>query len=439
MKKLSRVIIVGRTNVGKSALFNRLSSTVKSLIFDEVGVTRDYIKDVVFWKGKKFELIDSAGLSFKKSADPLLEKVRLSALELLSSAQLIIFLVDGTAGVLPEDHEISKAIHKTGKKVILAINKIDTKRAQEQLYEFDRLGHKTTLPISALHGTNVSDLLDITVKALEDEPGAVETQKAQFKIVLLGKPNVGKSSVMNALLKEERSLVTNIPGTTREAVSEKIQFFKETIEITDTPGVRRKRGIDLELEGLMVKSALRAVRESEIVLLLLDASAGKIADQELKLAYYAFDDQKKSLIILFNKQDLSDAQIQADLKFSLEEHERLLKKVVTLNISAKTGKNIGNILPTVQEVWERYNKEIPQEELVVLFKQALIRTPLYKQGQALRLMSAKQLKTAPMTIVLYVDNPVWYGPTQLGFFENVLRSHTDLRGVPVQFLVRKAT
>ncbi len=437
MKQLGRVIIVGRTNVGKSALFNRLSSTVKSLIFDEVGVTRDYIKDVVIWKGKKFELVDSAGLSFKKSADPLLERVRLSALQLLDSAQTIIFVVDGTAGVLPEDHEISKAIHKTGKKVLLAINKIDTKRAQEQLYEFDRLGHKAVFPISALHGTGVTELLDGVVEALADEPGGIDVKKPQFRMVLLGKPNVGKSSLMNALLKEERSLVTDIPGTTREAVSESIQFFKETIEITDTPGVRRKKGIDLELEGMMVKSALRAVRESDVVLLLLDAASGQIADQELKLAYYALDDQKKALILLFNKQDLTDAQTQADLKFNLEEHERLLKKVVTMNISAKTGKNIGSILPNVHEVWQRYNQEIAQEELVVLFKQALIRTPLYRLGKTLRIMSAKQIKTAPMTIALYVDNPVWYGPSQLAFFENILRGHIDLRGVPVQFVVRK--
>jgi len=439
VKKLSRVIIVGRTNVGKSALFNRMSSTVKSLIFDEHGVTRDYVKDVVTWKDKSFELIDSAGLSLKKSTDPLLERVRLSALNLVSSAHVIIFVVDGKSGLLPEDHEISKALHKSGKKVILAINKIDTKLAQEQTYEFDRLGYKTICPISALHGTGVTDLLDTIAEALADEHGVVEVKKAGLSVVLLGKPNVGKSSLMNQLLKEERSLVTDIPGTTREAISENIQFFKETIEITDTPGVRRKRTIDLELEGMMVKSSLRAVREADIVLLLLDAAAGKISDQELKLAYYAFDDQKKGLLLLFNKQDLTDDQTKADLEFSLEEHEHLLKKLVTMNISAKTGKNIGSILPTVHEIWERYNKQFSQEEIVVLLKQALIRTPLYRTGQMLRLMSAKQIKTAPITIVLYVDNPSWYGPSQLGFFENVLRGYTDLRGVPVHFVVRKAS
>jgi GTP-binding protein len=437
MKNLSRVTILGRTNVGKSALFNRLSSTVKSLIFDEQGVTRDYVKDEVSWKGKTFELVDSAGLSLRKSSDPLLDKVRLTALNLLNSSQVIIFVVDGKSGILPEDYEISKHIHKSGKKVILAVNKIDTNAAQEQLYEFDKLGYDTIIPISALHGTAIHELLDAIVVALADESGVVETKKVGLKIVLLGKPNVGKSSLMNMLLKEERSLVTDIPGTTREAISERIQFFKETIEITDTPGIRRKKTIDLELEGMMVKSAFRAVRDADIILLLLDASEGKISDQELKLAYYAFDDQKKGVILLFNKQDITDEEAHKDLDFSLSEHKHLMKKLVSLNISAKTGKNVGSILPTVQKVWDRYTKEFSQEELVVLFKQALIRTPLYRSGSPILFKTVKQIRNAPITIVFFATHPTWFGPSQLAFFENVLRGATDLRGAPIQFIVRK--
>lgn len=438
MKKLNRVILIGRTNVGKSALFNRLSSTVKSLIFDEAGVTRDYIKDTVTWKDTTFELIDSAGLSFKKSADPLLEKVRLQALDLLQTASVIVFVVDGAAGLLPEDHEIAKAAHKSGKSVILAINKIDTKLAQEQLYEFDRLGFKNTEAVAALHGIGVPELLDKIVVELAQAPSVVLPQKPQFKVALLGKPNVGKSSLMNALLQQERSLVTDIPGTTREAISERIAFFKEDIELIDTPGIRRKRSVEEELEGLMVKSALRAVREADIILLLIDASAGAFSDQELKLAYYSFENQKKALVIIYNKQDLTDAESKERLAFSLEEHEHLFKKLVSINISAKTGKNVGTILPTVHEVWERYNKQFSNDELTLLFKQALIRTPLYKSGSPIWFSNAEQIKTAPITIVVYIDNPKWFDPSQQGFFENVLRSHSDLRGVPIHFIARKA-
>jgi len=439
MKKLNRVIIVGRTNIGKSTLFNRLSSTVKSLIFDEEGVTRDYIKDVVQWKGHDFELFDSAGLSFKKNDDPIQEKMRLSALSFFESSNLILFVVDGVVSMLPEDHDIAKAIHKSGKKTVLVINKMDVKVAQEQVHDFDRLGFKKIVPISAQHGKGIGELLDAIVEELAQVGGTIELQEPGCSVVLLGKPNVGKSSLMNALLEQERSLVTDIPGTTREAIHEKIQFYKETIELVDTPGVRRPRSIEQELEGMMVKSALRAVRSSNIVLLLVDASSGMLSDQELKLAYYAFEDQKKALIILFNKQDLMDEQIKKDLEFNLERYEHLLDKIITLSISVKTGKNIGKILPTVHEVWQRYSHQFQQEELVVLFKQALMRTPLYRAGAPLRFYSARQIKTAPITIMLYVEKPQWFESSQLGFFENVLRSHRNLRGVPIHFVVRKAS
>jgi GTP-binding protein len=440
MKKLNRVLIVGRTNIGKSTLFNRLSSTVKSLILDEEGVTRDYIKDVVNWRGKDFELVDSAGLSFKKSSDPIHEKMRMSALDLIDSAQLIAFVVDGVVGVLPEDYEISKAVHTSGKKAILLINKIDTARAQEQIHEFDRLGYKIVLPISAQHGTGVTELLDCIVEQLQGVAGeAKEQAEPEFKVVLLGKPNVGKSSLMNALLQEERSLVTNIPGTTREAVREKVQFYKETIELIDTPGVRRSRSVEEQIEELMVKSSLRAVRDANIVLLLIDASQGTVSDQELKLTYYAFDNQKKAVIILFNKTDLVDEEIRARLDHSLEEHQHLMKKVETLTISAKNGKNVGKILSLVHEVWQRYSKQFTQQELVVLFKSALAKKPLYRAERSLHFFTARQIATGPITIVLEVAEPQFWQESQLRFFENVLRDYTDLRGVPVKFIPRKGS
>jgi GTP-binding protein len=440
MKKVARVLIVGRTNIGKSTLFNRLSTSVKSLIFEQEGVTRDYIKDVVVWKGVEFELVDSAGLSFRKSQDPLMEKIRLQALSLLDTAMVIIFVVDGTVGILPEDYEISKAVHKTGRSTLLVINKMDHRQAQEQVHEFVRLGYDQQLPISAIHATGIVPLLDAVVEALAQVPQMSMVESGPlFKVVLLGKPNVGKSSLMNALLQEQRSLVTDIPGTTREAIKETIQFYQETIELTDTPGVRRKRAVEEDLETLMVKSSLSAVREADVVLLLLDSSQGILADQELKLAYYAFEQRKKALIVLFNKSDLMNNQRAQELSFNLEPYEHFLKKIVQLHISCKTGKNVGKILSTVHEVWQRFNKEFSQQELVILFKQALARSPLFKSGQPLKLFSAKQIKKAPLTIVLYVNEPDWFGPSQRGFFENVLRGYTDLKSVPVEFIVRRVS
>lgn len=439
MSKLNRVLIVGRTNIGKSTLFNRLSTSVKSLTFEQEGITRDYIKDVVEWKNTQFELVDSAGLSFKKSQDVLQEKVRLSALDLLNSAQLVVFVVDGTVGMLPEDSVIAKELHKSGKNVTLVINKTDRKESKEHIYEFARLGFGEPLLISAQHGTGINELLNIIVEKLADVEPVFEEHTTQFKVVLLGKPNVGKSSLMNALLQEQRSLVTDIPGTTREAIYESINIDTETIELIDTPGVRRQRSVTEDLENLMVKSAFRAVRDADIVLLMLDSSAGKIADQELKLAYYVFEEHKKGLILLFNKLDLMNEQLREELDFSLDEYRTLLKKVVTLNISAKTGKNVHKVLPAVQKIWQSYSHEFSQEELSVLFKRALQEKPLYSSGNVLRLYKVQQIKTRPITIALWVNEPRWFGPSQLGFFENILRSEYDLLGTPIQFTVRKAT
>jgi GTP-binding protein len=256
------------------------------------------------------------------------------------------------------------------------------------------------------------------------------------RVVLLGKPNVGKSSLMNLLLKKERSIVADVPGTTREAISERITFYQEDMLITDTPGVRRKRSIDEPLESLMVKSTLHAVKDTDIVLLLIDASQGTIADQELKLAFYAFNEQYKSVILLYNKTDLVEGYAQEQLSRDMQFYEHFLKKVVTLNISCKTGKNVGRILPLVKQVWQRYTMTIPKHELIRVLKEALLRTPLFHKTQRLDVHWARQLSSAPMTILLMVNEPQWFGESQLAFFENVLRKNYDLKGVPVRFVVR---
>src|SRR5579859_5003875 len=181
MSKICRVIIVGRTKIGKSTLFNRLSTAVKSITFEQEGVTRDYIKDIVSWKSTQFELVDSAGLSFKKSNDAMQEKIRLSALNLFETSQLILFLVDGSAGVLPEDNQIAKAIHKSGKKTVMAINKMDKKIAQDNIHDFDKLGFKMVQQISAQHGTGVSELLDTIVEQIADIPEGIKEEKPRFK------------------------------------------------------------------------------------------------------------------------------------------------------------------------------------------------------------------------------------------------------------------
>jgi len=432
---MSKVVIVGRTNVGKSTLFNRLSNEVKSITLDYVGVTRDFVKDIIEWDGVEFELVDTGGMEFGKTQDPILKKVREVGLELVNEADLIIFVCDGTIGVLPEDREIANLLHKLNKKVILVSNKIDTKKAQENQYEFEQLGFKNFINISAQHSIGIGDLLSLIVDIIRPLKIS-KKEEPLFKVSLLGKPNVGKSSLLNLLVKNERAIVSDIPGTTREALSEKIKFYKETIQITDTAGVRRKRSIKENIENLMVKSTFDAVRHSEIVLLLVDVSQASISDQELKLAFYVFE-QGKALIILFNKQDLLTEQKKKELDFSLEPYKYLFDKIETLNISCQTGKNIGQIIPIVDQLWKKYSQKFSDIELNSLFKKALQNKPLHHKTLPLIVYSVSQIQSSPITILLKVNEPKWFGESQLAFFEKFLRQKYDLKGVPVVFTLKK--
>ncbi len=435
MSKLPKVVIIGRTNVGKSTLFNRLSTSVKSLILDYEGVTRDFITDVVSWQGTTFQLIDSGGISIKKSTDPLTEKVRQIVFKLLEEADLLLFVVDGKTGLLPEDHEINKLLRKMNKNFIVVMNKIDAKNAREHEHEFQKLGGDA-LGISANHGTGIGELLGLIVTKIAKNSSEFVLDKPKFNVVLLGKPNAGKSSLMNILLEEERSLVFAEPGTTREPITEKLRFYQETIQLTDTPGIRRKRGVTETLETMMVKTSFKAVERANIVLLLVDGTYGELSDQELKLAFYTFENNK-ALILLINKDDLITEENHKDLDYEFEKYHHLFKKVPKLFISCKTGKNIGKILPLVTKVWERYSQTLPDQDLTELFKAAFAKTPHYHKTSLLILRKVKQVKTAPLLFVLIVNEPLWFGASQLSFFENVLRKKYDLMGVPVKFIPRK--
>lgn len=437
--KAPKVVIVGRMNVGKSTLFNRLAVNVKSMIFDYEGVTRDFLQDIVTWQSQTFQIIDTGGISLKKSPDELLEKSRTKVLELIQEADVCLFVCDGTVGVLPEDRDIAKQLRRFGKKVILVVNKMDVHIAQEQLHEFDRLGFKVIIPISAQHARGTEDLLSAILHELPESSttAADDNQSVKCRVVLLGKPNVGKSSLINLLAQKERSLVSPIPGTTREAISEKITFYQEDILVTDTPGIRKKGAVSETLETMMVKTSFRAVDAAHIVLLMVDASEGQLSDQELKLAFYAFEDCKKAVIILFNKQDLTDEDSKESLQSDVSLYKHLMSKVESLSISCKTEKNIGRILPLITKVWERYSQQLPEEELSLLFKDALRRRPFYKNEQPLMIHTVKQTYTAPLTIILKVNMPEWFGPSQLSYFENVLRKKYDLKGTPIKFLLRK--
>jgi len=339
--------------------------------------------------------------------------------------------------MLTEDREIAKLLHKVGKPVIVLVNKADAKISQENMHEFERIGHRPVISISAAHGSGTEDLLEQMMTFLPSHYIEEEPERLEPKVVILGKPNVGKSSLINLLLGQERALVADMPGTTREAITEKIRFYSEDIQVTDTPGIRRKRGVTEPLETLMVKSSSHALDQANMVLLMIDASEGQIADQELKLAFYAFEEKYRALIILFNKNDLADERQKELLVDDLDNYEHLMKKVEQLTISCKDGKNIGRVLPLIKKVWARHCQEFSSSELTMLIQEGIRRRPIFKSEQELFVLQAKQVKTAPITIALKVNLPQWVEKNHLVYFEQLMRKKYDLKGVPIRFIVTR--
>ena len=435
-KKMPMVAIVGRMNVGKSTLFNRLSRDVKSITLDYEGVTRDIQKDCVEWQGVAFSLVDTGGMSLRKREDKLLEQVRKKALDSIDESDVVLFMVDGKVGVLPEDEEIACFLREKHKKTILLVNKSDAKITLENQYTFYELYHNELVLISAEHGLGINDLLNTLVGFLPAR-GKKDDIKPLYKVVFVGRPNVGKSSLMNALLDQERSLVADLPGTTRESISENISFYQEHLQITDTAGIRRKSAVEEDLECLMVKNSFQALKGSDIVVLIVDPLEPRLVDQELKLAFYAFEEHYKALIILINKSDLFDESKEAQFEVNFDEYDHLIKRIETMKISCKTGKNVGRVLSLVKKVWDRHSQQLPMEDVAQLFFARLERAPLMRSGKRLELRRVKQLATAPITIGLQVNFPDLFESSQLKFFENLLRDEYDLRGVPVKFIVRK--
>lgn len=436
MSKRPSVVLVGRMNVGKSTLFNRLASTVKSMTLDYEGVTRDILRDTVSWSDYVFDIVDTGGIHIRKDEDLIFQKVRNKALQALDEAAVVLLVIDGIVGILPEDRELAQLLHKKGKKVIVVVNKIDHSQAAQGVHEAERLGFEHIIPLSAEHGTGINELLDEIVSLLP-LGGTKQKDAPDYKVVFLGRPNVGKSSLMNALVKEERSIVSDVPGTTREAITERVAFYQEHIELTDTPGVRRKRSIGGELEPLMVKSALNALKDAQIVVMVLDVTQAQIVDQELKLAYYAFADHYKGLILLLNKIDLMTDLMKADLERNMDFYSHLIKKIPVMQISCVSGKNIGKVLPLINKVWHRYSQTLPDEEINRLFISELQKKPLMHKREPLRVYRVWQQSSAPITLIMEVNEPKWFEESQLGFFENLLRQEYDLVGVPVRFIVRK--
>ena len=433
-----KVVIVGRTNVGKSTLFNRLSETERSIVFDREGVTRDHVHEVISWKDTTFDLIDTGGLPLEKIKDTIVKGIQRSVSDMLEKASLLLFVCDGKNGLTEEDRRVAKIIHKSKKTTFLLLNKSDSSNMfDEHLPEFYALGFKKILSISALHGTAINEVLDIISNAL-GQTKPVEEDVPEYRVAILGKPNAGKSSLMNLLLQEERAIVSEIAGTTREAISERVRFNEEMVQLIDTAGVRRKARVNDELEEEMVKSSLKSARDADIVILMVDSDEGKISDQELKLLFYARE-QKKSIILVLNKVDLLDEYKGLTMDSCLDEYKFFLKHVPILRISCKTQKNVGSVLKEILKARKRRLQKFDTILVDELVKEAVIRRPMYHKTNLMRIFRTKVAEgTKVPTFIMYVNYPQWFGESQLRYIENVLRKEYDLLGCPVSIIAQKA-
>jgi len=436
-KTQAQVVLAGRTNVGKSSLFNRIASNVESIALDQPGVTRDVLHDVVTWNNIAFQLSDSGGITARVPQDEMDKKVREKALQEIEHAAVVILVCDVQVGITNEDRELAHLFQRHNKNLVLAVNKVDSQELQDVQYEFESLGIPAIFYVSAVHGRNIGDMLDYVTDEIKNQGfTSVSAEKSSFRVVLLGKPNVGKSSLLNMLTHQERAIVSPQEGTTREPIKEQIHFYQQPIDLIDTAGVRRKRSVNDTLETMMVKTSLEAVRRAHIVLLLVSADEPFLSAQVLKLASYVFE-QGAALILLLNKSDLLDESKKLTFKESLQEYKFITDKLEYLVISCKDGKNVGKVLPLVQKVWEAYSLKIPNEVLSHLLVTALIQRPLYKNQNRLHCYGARQVGNAPMRIELIVDNVLYWEESHLSFLENVLRKEYGLKSVPVLFTLKQ--
>ena len=424
------VAIVGRPNVGKSTLFNQIGKKRISIVDDMPGVTRDRIYLDAVWLGKPFVMIDTGGIEFSGD-DKILSSMRDQAKLAMDEADVIVFVVDGRTGLTTSDEEVGKMLRTTKKPVILAVNKIDSPKQDNDIYEFYNLGLGDPIPIAAANALNLGDLLDAVVAAFPDNSDEDE-ESDEIHIAVIGRPNVGKSSLVNTLLGEERVIVSDIPGTTRDAID--THFKKDDIKFTliDTAGMRRKAHIDEAIEHYSVLRSLRAIDRSDVVLMVINAVEG-ITDQDTKIAGYAHD-SGKGVILVVNKWDIYENKDEkSTLRFTEDLREKIgfLQYAPVIYISALTGQRVHRITDLVKYVADQQSMRIKTSVLNELLRDAIA----YK-GKPLKVLFMTQAGIKPPKFIIFVNDPELMHFSYLRFLENKIRETFGFEGAPLKLIVR---
>jgi GTP-binding protein len=430
------IAIVGRPNVGKSTLFNKLVGKRIAIVEDTPGVTRDRIYADGEWLDYRFTLIDTGGIE-PESEDIIAKQMRRQAELAIDTAHVIIFIVDGRAGLTAADEEVAEMLRRSKKPVVLAVNKIDHPKYEETVYDFYALGIGNPFGISAEQGLGLGDMLDEVVSYFPkiEEEAAEENPS----IAIVGRPNVGKSSLLNALLGQERSIVSNVPGTTRDAIDTPFIWNEKEYTLIDTAGIRRKRAVEDEtVERYSVIRSLAAIRRCDIALIVVDAERG-LSEQDVRIAGYVHEEGKASVVVV-NKWDAIEKDNYTADKFKKDMLVDLafMSYVPMLFISAKTGLRVNRVMELAEYALEQNSIRISTGKLNTIVNEAVtMNDPPLSGGRRLRIYYATQVSTKPPTFVIFVNEPDLMHFSYKRYLENYIRKSFDIKATPLRLIIRK--
>ncbi|WIF94738.1 ribosome biogenesis GTPase Der [Caminicella sporogenes] len=424
------VAIVGRPNVGKSTFFNKIAGKRISIVEDKPGVTRDRIYTDVEWLNRHFTLIDTGGIE-PNSKDVIISQMRRQAEIAIETAHVIVFMVDGKEGITTADEEIASMLRKTNKPIIFVVNKVDTNNLPDTFYDFYTLGMGEPIPISSVNGLNLGDLLDEIISKFPETCGD-EYEEDVIKVAVIGKPNVGKSSLINTILGEERVIVSDIAGTTRDAIDTPFEFNEDKYVFIDTAGIRRKSRIYENIERYSVIRALTAIERSDVCLLVIDATVG-VTEQDKKIAGYAHEAGKASIIII-NKWDLVEKNNHTfnEYKRDIRNQLSFMSYAPILFVSAKTKQRVHKILEYIKYVSNQHSLRISTGALNDVISEAiLLNQPPSDKGKRLKIYYATQVSVKPPRIVLFVNDKELAHFSYIRYLENQIRQNFVFEGTPI--------
>jgi GTPase len=436
MPRKPLVAIVGRPNVGKSTLFNRLAGERLAIVEDMPGTTRDRQYADVEWGGQMFTIIDTGGLLLRDS-DTLIAQVRAQAELAMQEADAIVMVTDIVDGLTSDDEEIGNLLRRSSKPVLVVANKADNLKREMNVHEFHALGLGEPLTVSAIRGLSTGDLLDQVVEMLPPLPEEEEEEPSALAIAIVGRPNVGKSSLVNRLIGEERLIVSDVPGTTRDAIDTPLRYQGQDIILIDTAGIRRRGRIEQGIEKYSVLRAIKAVSRSHVVVLLVDAEQG-VTEQDAHIAGYILE-QAKSIIVVVNKWDLlaKDTHTMTIYEETVRRELKFMSYVPVLFISALTGQRVNRILPMALRIHAASLVRLTTSEINAIVREATARhSPPSKWGKKLRIYYGTQVSSAPPTIVLFVNDTrlVHFGYQR--YLENQIRHRYKFEGTPIRLVFR---